>query len=90
VQTQFRSKQYGSVLVNTEVRDTQTASGIRARARRSGPSSADGRTPETVTWMATPELARHVDHVEQTLGLSNAPGGSHPGRGARDFFETWS
>jgi hypothetical protein len=43
-----------------------------------------------VTWMATPELARHVDHVEQTLGLSNAPGGSHPGRGARDFFETWS
>ena len=28
MQTQFRSKQYGSVLANTEVRDTQTASGI--------------------------------------------------------------
>jgi hypothetical protein len=88
VKTQLRSEHYGSVLVETEVRDRPD--GIRHPSKSAMfwafVSGSDGRTPNRVTIMASPELARHVDHVEATRGLSRAPSGSHPGRGARVFF----
>ena len=88
VKTQLRSQRYGSVLVETEVRGRPD--GIRNERKTAHVWAfvvgRDGRTPERILFMNAKELAEHVDWVEKTRGLSLAPRGSHPGRGARVYF----
>jgi hypothetical protein len=88
VKTQLRAIAYGSVFVETEVRGRPD--GIRHPAKTADwwvfVLGRDGVTPERAVMLRATDLARLVDRIEATRGLSEAPSGSHPGRGARVYL----
>jgi hypothetical protein len=89
VKTQLRALQYGSVFVETEVRGRPD--GIRHPQKTAQwwlfVIGRDGITPERVIMLRATDLARLVDRIEATRGLSEAPSGDYPGRGARVFLD---
>jgi hypothetical protein len=89
VKTQLRALQYGSVFVETEVRGR--LDGIRHPAKTADwwafVIGRDGATPERIIFVRATNLAHLVDRIEATRGLSEAPSGSHPGRGARVYLD---
>jgi hypothetical protein len=88
VKTQLRALAYGSVFVETEVRGRPD--GIRHPAKTADwwafVIGRDGATPERIIFVRATDLHRLVDRIEATRGLSEAPSGSHPGRGARVYL----
>jgi hypothetical protein len=89
VKTQLRSEAYRSMVVETEVRGHRD--GIRHAEKEATVWAFvvghDGHTPERVLFMGANELAEHIDWIEAERGLTALPRGSHPGRGARVYFE---